>query len=169
VPSNCAVEDRRPREDRGLESDSVKPAATRYPTKSEVLAAIPKECFERSLFRSSLSLLVSLSLSLLAGGLAWAFLPLSWPWLPACVSLEKVGPGPNSPGDSLRYVFREGGRRKEMAGEIVGRIAGERLLCRYHDDAFEVTVDMRVAPSSPVHHRSNSPGRPAEDGTLVVG
>ena len=40
------------------------------PDVHEVLAAIPKECFERSLFRSSLSLLVSLSLTLLAGGLA---------------------------------------------------------------------------------------------------
>jgi len=90
VPSNCAVEDRRPREDRGPESDSVKPATTRYPTKSEVLAAIPKECFERSLFRSSLSLLVSLSLTLAAGGLAWAFLPLSWPWLPAWIAYAIV-------------------------------------------------------------------------------
>jgi len=74
-------------------------------------------------------------------------LPATATWLPPCVSLEKVGPGPNAPGDSLRYVFREGGRRKEMAGEIVERIAGERLHCRYHDDAFDVTVDMRVAPA----------------------
>jgi hypothetical protein len=27
-------------------------------------------------------------------------------WLPPCVSLSKIGDGPNAPGDQLRYVFR---------------------------------------------------------------
>src|SRR3954466_11131554 len=66
-------------------------------------------------------------------------------WLPPCVSLEKVGPGPNAPGDRLRYVYTQGGRRGEMGGEILARTPGERLHCRYGDGAFEVSVDLRVA------------------------
>ena len=42
-------------------------------------------------------------------------------WVPPCVSLEKVGPGPNAPGDKLRYVYTQGGRQGEMAGEIRAR------------------------------------------------
>ena len=65
-------------------------------------------------------------------------------WLPPCVSLEKVGSGPNAAGDQLRYVFRQGGREGRMTGEIVARTPGERLNCLYHDDAFDVSVDLRV-------------------------
>src|SRR5215471_11325188 len=72
-------------------------------------------------------------------------LPLTARWLPPCVSLEKLGPGPNAPGDKLRYVFKQGGRQSEMAGEILARAPGERLHCRYFDSAFEVSVDLRVA------------------------
>jgi uncharacterized protein YndB with AHSA1/START domain len=68
-------------------------------------------------------------------------------WLPPCVSLEKIGTGPNAPGDKLRYVYRQGGKNGEMAGEIVARTPGERLHCKYNDDVFEVSVDMRVAPA----------------------
>ena len=72
-------------------------------------------------------------------------LPFTARWLPGCVSLEKVGPGPNAPGDKLRYVYEQGGKSGEMAGEIVARTPGERLFCRYHDSLFEVSVDLRVA------------------------
>jgi hypothetical protein len=72
-------------------------------------------------------------------------LPLTAKWLPPCVSLEKVDPGPNAPGDRLRYVYKQGGRQGEMAGEIVARTPGERLHCKYYDSAFEVSVDLRVA------------------------
>jgi hypothetical protein len=72
-------------------------------------------------------------------------LALTARWLPPCVSLEKVGPGPNAPGDRLRYVYKQGGRQGEMAGEIIARTPGERLLCKYHDAAFEVSVELRVA------------------------
>lgn len=75
-------------------------------------------------------------------------LPLTARWLPPCVSLEKVGAGPNAPGDRLRYVYRHGGRTAEMAGEIVARIPGERIHCRYFDSTFEVSVDLRVAPAA---------------------
>ena len=72
-------------------------------------------------------------------------LPLTAKWLPPCVSLEKVGSGPNAPGDKLRYVYKQGGRQGEMAGEILVRTPGERLHCKYVDSAFEVSVDMRLA------------------------
>lgn len=66
-------------------------------------------------------------------------------WLPPCVSLEKLGSGPNAAGDALRYVYREGGRTKEMAGKIIARAVPDRLLCTYADKAFDVTIDLRVA------------------------
>lgn len=75
-------------------------------------------------------------------------LPLTAKWLPPCVSLEKVGTGPNAPGDKLRYVFRQGGKQSEMAGEIVAREPGRRLHCRYFDSQFEVSVDMSVSPAA---------------------
>jgi hypothetical protein len=43
-------------------------------------------------------------------------LPLTAKWLPPCVSLAKVGAGPNASGDKLRYVFKQGGRHSEMGG-----------------------------------------------------
>jgi hypothetical protein len=69
-------------------------------------------------------------------------------WLPPCVSLVKVGDGPNAPGDELRYVYRQGGRQGEMSGKILDRIPGERLLCKYSDRAFDVAVDLRVAATA---------------------
>jgi hypothetical protein len=72
-------------------------------------------------------------------------LPLTAKWLPPCVSLEKVGSGPNAPGDKLRYVYKQGGRQGEMDGEILARTPGERLHCMYHDRMFDVSVDLRVA------------------------
>ncbi len=72
-------------------------------------------------------------------------LPLTAKWLPPCVSLEKVGTGPNAPGVKLRYVYQQGGRKNEMDGEIVARTPGERLHCKYFDRMFEVSVDMHVA------------------------
>ena len=47
-------------------------------------------------------------------------LPRTADWLPPCVSLEKVGDGPNAVGDKLRYIFKQGGREAQMAGEILG-------------------------------------------------
>jgi hypothetical protein len=72
-------------------------------------------------------------------------LPLTAKWLPPCVSLEKVGTGANSPGDKLRYVFKQGGKTSEMDGEIIARTPGQRLYCKYFDRMFEVAVDLRVA------------------------
>jgi hypothetical protein len=75
-------------------------------------------------------------------------LPLTAKWLPPCVSLEKVGSGPNAPGDKLRYVYKQGGKTGEMAGEIVARTPGERLHRKYFDCMFDVSVDLRVAATS---------------------
>jgi hypothetical protein len=71
-------------------------------------------------------------------------LPLTAKWLPPCVSLSKIGDGPNAPGDKLRYVYRQGGRQAEMEGEILERIPGQRLHCLYTDRAVDVSVDLRV-------------------------
>lgn len=75
-------------------------------------------------------------------------LPLTAKWLPPCVSLEKLTPGPNAPGDKLHYVYKQGGKQCEMTGEIIARTPGERLHCKYHDKMFEVSVDLRVAAAS---------------------
>jgi hypothetical protein len=75
-------------------------------------------------------------------------LPLTAKWLPPCVSLEKVGSGPNAPGDKLRYVYKQGGKTGEMAGEIMARTPGERPHCKYFDNLFDVSVDLRVAAAS---------------------
>ncbi|HVC95228.1 MAG TPA: SRPBCC family protein [Pirellulales bacterium] len=72
-------------------------------------------------------------------------LPLTAKWLPPCVSLAKVGTGPNAPGDKLRYVYKQGGRQNEMAGEILARTPGERLHCKYSDGSFDVSVDLSVS------------------------
>ncbi len=72
-------------------------------------------------------------------------LPATAKWLPPCVSLTKLGEGPNAVGDRLRYVFRQGGAQNEMEGEILDRVPGERLHYKYSDAAFDVWVDLRVA------------------------
>lgn len=74
-------------------------------------------------------------------------LPMTAKWLPPCVSLEKLGDGPNAAGDALRYVYTQGGRQGEMSGEILSHTPGERLHCKYIDKAFEVSVDLRVTPA----------------------
>jgi hypothetical protein len=75
-------------------------------------------------------------------------LPRTAEWLPPCVSLEKIGAGPNAPGDKLRYVYKQGGQQGEMGGEILDRTPGERLHCKYVDRVFDVSVDLRVAPAT---------------------
>jgi carbon monoxide dehydrogenase subunit G len=75
-------------------------------------------------------------------------LPRTAEWLPPCVSLTKVGSGPNAAGDTLRYVYTQGGGApKEMSGRIVQRDAGSRLHCVYDDAMFSVSVDLLVAPA----------------------
>ena len=60
------------------------------PTKQQVLAAIPADCFERSLLKSSLYMAASLAITLGLGLAAYFFLPLSWSWLPAWIGYAIV-------------------------------------------------------------------------------
>ncbi len=78
-------------------------------------------------------------------------LPRTAKWMPPCVSWEKVGSGPNAPGDKLKYVYRQGGRTGEMAGDIVARTPGERLHCKY----FDVMLIM-ITRQSGAHVRADS-------------
>lgn len=75
-------------------------------------------------------------------------LPATADWLPPCIRLHKLGEGPNAPGDTLRYVFKEGGRESEMSGEIIARVPNECLICRYSDPSFDVLVDLRITAAS---------------------
>ncbi|MCA9122136.1 MAG: fatty acid desaturase [Planctomycetales bacterium] len=55
------------------------------PTKQQVLSAIPEDCFERSLLKSSLYLVASLTITLGAGVAAYVNIPMTWVWLPAWI------------------------------------------------------------------------------------
>ena len=57
-----------------------------YPTKKEVLAAIPADCFERSLRKSSGYLAASLVMTIGSALIFYAFVPMTWPWLPVWVA-----------------------------------------------------------------------------------
>lgn len=72
-------------------------------------------------------------------------LPQTAKWLPPCVSLTKVGDGPNAEGDTLRYVYRQGKTSAEMTGRILARVPDARLHCQYSDAMFDVFVDLHVA------------------------
>jgi uncharacterized protein YndB with AHSA1/START domain len=72
-------------------------------------------------------------------------LPQTAKWLPPCVSLTKVGDGPNAEGDTLRYVYRQGKTSSEMTGRILTRQQDARLHCLYSDAMFDVSVDLQVA------------------------
>ncbi|MDA0255820.1 MAG: fatty acid desaturase [Planctomycetota bacterium] len=90
MPSSCDLEDPPSAAASGNPATPNTPAKNGFPTKAEVLAAIPKECFNRSVIRSSLSLLMSLAMTLGSGALAYAFIPLSWAWLPAWIAYAVV-------------------------------------------------------------------------------
>jgi uncharacterized protein YndB with AHSA1/START domain len=71
-------------------------------------------------------------------------LSLTPQWLERCTGIEKLTSGPNAVGTRLRYAYREGGRTGTMDGQIVARIADERLAFRYGDKMMEVSVDFHV-------------------------
>ena len=78
MPSICDLEDLPSSEARDNDAASCATAEKRYPTKREVLAVIPEECFDRSLIKSSLHLFLSLAMTIGSAALAYAFIPLTW-------------------------------------------------------------------------------------------
>ena len=108
MASTCALKNVPSSETRDHDAASGKTTKKRYPTRSEVLAVIPKECFERSLIRSSLSLVLSLAMTIGSGALAYAFIPLTWSWLPAWIAYAIVA---GTAGTGCWVVAHECGHR----------------------------------------------------------
>ena len=69
-------------------------------------------------------------------------------WLERCTGIDKLSSGPNAAGTKLRYAYREAGRTGTMDGEIVARIADERLTFRYGDKMMDVAVDFHVTSAA---------------------
>jgi uncharacterized protein YndB with AHSA1/START domain len=69
-------------------------------------------------------------------------------WLERCTGIERLSAGPNEVGSKLRYAYRDGVRSGTMDGEIVTRIAGERLAFRYGDEMMLVAVDFHVTSAA---------------------
>jgi len=132
VPSVCALEDLPP--SAGCEHVAAAGATTkkRYPTKREVLAVIPAECFDRSLIRSALSLIVSLAITIGSGALAYAFIPLTWAWLPAWIAYAIVA---GTAGTGCWVVAHECGHRafarSNWLQDVIGYILHSSLLVPY--------------------------------------
>ena len=108
MPSTCLVEN--PPSSAAIENGTSlgSEAVKRYPTKAEVLASIPAECFDRSLVKSSLYLFVSLTMTLGSGVLAYLFIPFTWSWLPAWVGYAIVA---GTAGTGCWVVAHECGHR----------------------------------------------------------
>ena len=85
VPLVCDREEPSSLEELAYETSCESNSEKRYPTKKEVLAAIPAECFERSLVKSSCYLVASLAMTIGAALFCYSFIPMTWPWLPAWV------------------------------------------------------------------------------------
>jgi fatty acid desaturase len=60
------------------------------PTKREVMAAIPEDCFERSLVKSSLFMISSILITSGLGIAAFYFLPMTLAWLPAWIAYALI-------------------------------------------------------------------------------
>ena len=132
MPSVCALEDLPP--SAGCEHVAAAGATTkkRYPTKREVLAVIPAECFDRSLIRSALSLIVSLAITVGSGALAYAFIPLTWTWMPAWIAYAIVA---GTAGTGCWVVAHECGHRafarSNWLQDVIGYILHSSLLVPY--------------------------------------
>jgi len=132
VPSICALEHLPPSEARDHDAASGKSTKKQYPTKTEVLAVIPAECFDRSLIRSSLSLCMSLATTIGSGFLAYAFIPLSWKWLPAWIAYALVA---GTAGTGCWVVAHECGHRAftkyNWLQDVIGYCLHSGLLVPY--------------------------------------
>jgi fatty acid desaturase len=132
VPSICDLEVLRSPEASGHDAAAGRCAKKRYPTKREVLAVIPEACFDRSLLRSSLSLVLSLAMTLGSGALAYAFIPLTWSWLPAWIAYAVVA---GTAGTGCWVVAHECGHRafakSNRLQDAIGYVLHSGLLVPY--------------------------------------
>ena len=103
-----------------------------YPTKAEVLAAIPPECFDRSLIKSTLYLLISLAMTIGSGVLAYLFIPLTWSWLPAWIGYAIVA---GTTGTGCWVVAHECGHRAfakhNLLQDVIGYCLHSIMLVPY--------------------------------------
>jgi fatty acid desaturase len=111
---------------------AIKSMKKHHPTRSEVLAVIPKECFERSLVRSSLSLFLSLAMTIGCGALAYAFIPFTWAWLPAWIAYAIVA---GTVGAGCWVIAHECGHRaftkSNCLQDVIGYCLHSCLLVPY--------------------------------------
>ena len=132
VPSICELEDPLPFV--AIDGDANCDPITKkqYPTKAEVLAAIPAECFERDLLKSSFYLLISLAVTVCIGMLAYAFIPLTWSWLPAWICYAIVA---GTAGTGCWVVAHECGHRafakQNWLQDVIGYCLHSILLVPY--------------------------------------
>jgi len=132
VSNTCDLLDATSSEAGDSSPTSVATAEKRYPTRSEVLAVIPDECFERSLIRSSFSLVLSLAMTIGSGVLAYAFLPVSWSWLPAWIAYAIVA---GTAGTGCWVIAHECGHRafakQNWLQDAIGYLLHSLLLVPY--------------------------------------
>jgi len=132
VPSICELEDPLPFV--AIDGDANCDPITKkqYPTKAEVLAAIPAECFERDLLKSSFYLFISLAVTVCIGMLAYAFIPLTWSWLPAWICYAIVA---GTAGTGCWVVAHECGHRafakQNWLQDVIGYCLHSILLVPY--------------------------------------
>ena len=132
VPSICELEDPLPfvAIDGDVNCDPI--TKKQYPTKAEVLAAIPAECFERDLLKSSFYLFISLAVTVCIGMLAYAFIPLTWSWLPAWICYAIVA---GTAGTGCWVVAHECGHRafakQNWLQDVIGYCLHSILLVPY--------------------------------------
>ena len=132
VPSICELEEPLPFV--AIDGDANCDPITKkqYPTKAEVLAAIPAECFERDLRKSSFYLFISLAVTVCIGMLAYAFIPLTWSWLPAWICYAIVA---GTAGTGCWVVAHECGHRafakQNWLQDVIGYCLHSILLVPY--------------------------------------
>ena len=68
-------------------------------------------------------------------------------WLGRCVEIQQTSPPPKRVGTTLRYFYKEGGRRGEMDGVVTEYEKDKRLAMSYSDKMFDVAVAFRFEPS----------------------
>lgn len=132
MPSICDLEDLSSSQARVHDAASRTAAKRRYPTKTEVLAVIPAECFDRSLLKSSLSLCLSLAMTIGSGVIAYALIPLTWSWLPLWVGYAVVA---GTAGTGCWVIAHECGHRAfsrhNRLQDLIGYCLHSALLVPY--------------------------------------